>query len=71
MQHFEDWASDWQAKVEIKLEESFCFKFTCRTPLTQAIIQPFRADLPEDQDGKSTIFCAITRRKVDFFYCSL
>ncbi len=25
----------------------------------EAIIQPFRADLSKDQDGKSTIFCAI------------
>jgi hypothetical protein len=59
MQHFEDWASDGQAKVEIKLKESFCFIFTCRAPSTEAIIQPFRVDLSEDQDGKSTIFCAI------------
>jgi hypothetical protein len=59
MQHFEDWACDGQAKVEIKLEESFCFKFTCRAPSAKAIIQPFKANLFEDQDGKSTIFCAI------------
>jgi hypothetical protein len=59
MQHFEDWAGDWQAKVEIKLEESFCFRFTYRAPSAEAIIQPFKADLSEDQDGKSTIFCAI------------
>jgi hypothetical protein len=59
MEHFEDWAGDWQAKVEIKLEESFCFRFTCRAPLVETIIQPFRTDLSEDQDGKSIFFYVI------------